>query len=152
MRKSLISILLLCFIAASCSGNDHKQPASSNAAAPSQTQQAMPQQPTATIFQSLAPVEAKQLIDSRQDLMIVDVRSPQELKEGAIANSALIPFWQILRGQQTLPRDKPLLLVCAVGGRSYAVGQILHRQGYPELYSLTGGIAAWEKAGLPLKY
>ena len=55
-------------------------------------------------------------------------------------------------GAITLPKDKPLLLVCAVGGRSYAVAQVLQHQGYGELYNLNGGIAAWKEAGLPLQY
>jgi rhodanese-related sulfurtransferase len=151
MYKSLISILLLCFLAVSCSRNDHKQKAQNTNPTASAQQAATPKL-AANVFQTLAPAQAKQLIDSRKNLFIVDVRSPQELKEGAIADSVLIPFWQILRGQQTLPKDKPLLLVCGVGGRSYAIGQVLHRKGYPEIYSLSGGIKAWKKAGLPLKY
>lgn len=150
MRNSLIPVFLLCFLAVSCSGNDHKQSVSQNANSSAAQRTASRQQ--ASVFQTLTPAQAQQLISSRKDLLIVDVRSPQELKEGAIANSVLIPMWQVVRGQQTLPRNKPLLLVCAVGGRSYAVGQLLHHQGYPEVYSLSGGIAAWKKAGLPLKY
>lgn len=146
MRNSLFAILLLCLLTSGCSGNDQQKPVSKDATPVPQSQQ------TATGFQSISPAAAKQLIESRKDLMIIDVRSPEELKEGAIANSVLIPFWQILRGQHTLPKDKPLLLICAVGGRSYAVAQVLRRQGYRELYNLNGGIEAWKKAGLPLIY
>lgn len=152
MYKPLISVILLCFLAASCSNNDHKQKASQNPKPSAAAQQAATQNQATAAFQTVSPAQAKQLIDSRKDLLIVDVRSPQELKEGSIANSVLIPFWQILRGQESLPRNKPLLLVCAIGGRSYAIGQVLHRKGYPEIFSLSGGIKAWKKAGLPLRY
>ena len=150
MRNSIFAVLMLCIFTIGCSRNNQQQQTSQNTT--TQLPPAASQQPATAGFQNIPPAEAQQLIDSRKDLMIVDVRSPQELKEGAIANSVLIPFWQILRGQYTLPKDKPLLLVCAVGGRSYAVGQVLQRRGYHELYSLSGGIDAWKKAGLPLKY
>lgn len=152
MYKTLISVILLCFLAASCSNNDHKQKTSQKTYPSAAAQQAATPNQATAVFQALSPAQAKQLIDSRKDLLIVDVRSPQELKEGSIANSVLVPFWQILRGQKTLPRNKPLLLVCAIGGRSYAIGQVLHRKGYSEIFSLSGGIKAWKKAGLPLKY
>lgn len=103
------------------------------------------------VFQSLSPQEAKALIEGRPDLALVDVREPQELYEGSIPGSQLVPFRDIAQGRLTLPKDRPLLLICAVGGRSYMVGQYFSRKGYPEIYNLSGGIAAWKQAGLPLE-
>jgi rhodanese-related sulfurtransferase len=68
-----------------------------------------------------------------------------------IPGSQLVPFGEIARGRMTLPTGRPLLLICAVGGRSYAVGQYFYRKGYPEVYNLQGGISAWKAAGLPLQ-
>jgi rhodanese-related sulfurtransferase len=101
-------------------------------------------------MQSVSPAQARELIRTRKDLLVVDVRTPGELRTGVIAGSLKVPFWAVMRGQHELPRDKALLLVCAVGGRSYAASQILVRNGYPEVYNLSGGIAAWKKAGFPL--
>lgn len=103
------------------------------------------------IFRSLSPQEAKSLIETRKDLALVDVRSPQELYEGAIPGSQLIPFTDLAQGRTTLPTGKPILLICAVGGRSYAVGQYFSGKGYGEIYNLSGGISAWKAAGLPLQ-
>ena len=58
----------------------------------------------------------------------------------------------IMRGKYSIPRDRPLLLVCAVGGRSYAAMQILASKGYHELYNVSGGIAAWKQAKLPFVF
>jgi rhodanese-related sulfurtransferase len=55
-----------------------------------------------------------------------------------------------MKGTVPLPKDKPILLVCAVGGRSYVAAQVMSRQGFQEVYNLSGGISAWVKAGLPL--
>jgi len=103
------------------------------------------------IFRALSPQEAKALIKTRKDLVLVDVRAPEELREGSIPGSQLFPFGELARGRLTLPTGKPLLLICAVGGRSYAVGQYFSGKGYGEIYNLNGGISAWRAAGLPLE-
>lgn len=92
------------------------------------------------------------MMAQRKDLRVVDVRNPDELRQGAIENSTLVPFGSLIQGRHELEPGQPLLLVCAVGGRSYAASQILLRQGFREVYNLSGGIAQWKKAGLPLKY
>ncbi len=89
---------------------------------------------------------------TRKDLMLVDLREAKELREGYIAGSQLIPMSKIAKGTEILPDDRPLLLICAVGGRSYGVGRYFSGKGYPEIYNLKGGISAWKKAGLPLQY
>ncbi|MBU0481046.1 MAG: rhodanese-like domain-containing protein [Proteobacteria bacterium] len=154
--KRIIQLLCLsfcCLAAVSCSGEkpaaEKKSavvPAARPAAAPAQ------QSRQAGIFRTISPGEAQNLIATKKDLLLVDVRNPQELREGFIANSRLVPFWEIAKGQTSLPENQPLLLICAVGGRSYAVGQFLNRKGYPEVYNLQGGISAWKAAGLPLQY
>lgn len=103
-------------------------------------------------FKSVDPAEAMKLIQSQKNIMLIDVRSPQELKEGYIEGSELIPFWDIAKGKRALPKDRPILLICAVGGRSFALGQALVKNGWSNIYSLSGGISAWKKSGLPLKY
>ena len=105
-----------------------------------------------SLFKTVTPDEAKSLIESRQDLLLVDVRGQDELYEGYIEGSMLMPLWNIIKGTQRPPKDKPILLICAVGGRSLALGQLLSRNGWNEVYNLKGGISAWKKANQPLKY
>ncbi len=100
----------------------------------------------------LTPQQVMRLIGETPDLLIVDVRSPQELQEGKLQNSVLVPFWNIMRGNYNLPNNRTILLYCAVGGRSYAAMQIMARNGYSKLYNLKGGIAQWKKEGLPVVY
>lgn len=110
------------------------------------------QQAANVSFKSIAPQEAKQLIDSKKDLLLLDVRTPQEIKsEGAIPGSRVVPLWAIFKNQIALPKDQPIMLICAVGGRSYAAGQMLKKYGHKEIYNLGGGISAWKKAGLPVQ-
>jgi rhodanese-related sulfurtransferase len=104
----------------------------------------------ASTFTSISPLEAKSLIETRTDLQLIDCRSPEEFRGGALPGSRLIPFWEFTKGNYDLPKDKPILLVCAVGGRSLAVGQLLATKGYREVYNLRGGLEAWGKQGVPL--
>jgi len=104
------------------------------------------------IFRTLTPREAQAMLAKRKDLLLIDVRGPEELREGFIVGSQLVPFTEIAKGRQSLPFDRPLLLICAVGGRSLMVGQYLSFKGHPEVYNLEGGIDNWKKTGLPLQY
>jgi rhodanese-related sulfurtransferase len=105
-----------------------------------------------TLFKTINPHEAKDLIESRKDLLLIDVRGQDELAEGYIEGSTLMPLWGIIKGSQRPPQNKPILLICAVGGRSLALGQLMSKNGWDEVYNLKGGISAWKKAKLPLKY
>jgi rhodanese-related sulfurtransferase len=101
-------------------------------------------------FKTVTPLEAKALIESRKDLLLVDVRSPEEFQGGTLPGATLIPFWEFAKGRYDLPRDKPILLICAVGGRSLACGQLLASKGYREVYNLKGGLDAWVEQRVPL--
>ena len=105
-----------------------------------------------SLFKTVTPQEAKILIENRKDLLLIDVRGQDELSEGYITGSTLMPLWDIIKGTKRPPQDKPILLICAVGGRSLALGQLMTKNGWDEVYNLKGGISAWKKAQLPLKY
>ncbi|MDD5757536.1 MAG: rhodanese-like domain-containing protein [Desulfobulbaceae bacterium] len=146
MKKKLVVIFSLFLFA--CSNNADQSGVKPNAAGSPNT----PVTTEATTYNSYSPAQCMELIQQKKDLLIIDVRSPEELREGKIENSTLIPFMDIMRGNYTIPQDRPLLLICAVGGRSYAAMQILAHKGYKEIYNLQGGIAAWKQANLPLVY
>ena len=124
----------------------------STQAVPAAQQQFPGLESSTPLFKTITPGEAQQLIDDRKDLLLVDVRGADELSEGYIEGSTLIPLWDILKGNQRPPKDKPILLICAVGGRSLALGKLMSKNGWPEIYNLKGGISAWKEAKLPVKY
>jgi len=51
----------------------------------------------------------------------------------------------------TLPKDRPLLLYCAGGYRSFIAASLLRRNGFDRVSEILGGIAAWEAAQLPVQ-
>ena len=50
-----------------------------------------------------------------------------------------------------LPTDRPLLLICHLGGRSAAAAGFLIRAGRTDVTNVAGGMDAWERAGLPVR-
>lgn len=104
------------------------------------------------VFHSITPKEALRMLNQREDIIFLDVRTPRERAGGYIPGSRLAPFGDVVGNRLELPKDKPILLVCAVGGRSYFAGQILSKKGYREVYNLSGGVKNWYKSGLPLAH
>lgn len=88
----------------------------------------------------------------REGALLLDVRSDGEWAEGHLEGAAYIPFASADFNQQlaALPKDRPVLVYCASGGRSAKAMQALNAAGHPEVYNLLGGIRAWEGAGNPV--
>ena len=63
----------------------------------------------------------------------------------------LVPTSSFMTRVGELPADRPLLVVCHVGGRSAAVTGYLLRAGRTDVVNVAGGMEAWERAGLPVR-
>jgi rhodanese-related sulfurtransferase len=94
--------------------------------------------------------EAKEMM-SRDDVVIIDVREPHEYNAGHIPNAKLIPVNSVYARREELPRDKDIIMVCAVGQRSALAAEMAAAAGLTRLYNLDGGTEAWIKAGLPIE-
>lgn len=106
---------------------------------------------SAATARDISPAEAKQLIDKTKKPFILDVRTPQERSQGYIAGSQLIPIDSVERRLAEIPKNRPIIVYCAVGSRSRAVAQGLSRLGYPEVYNLRDGIVGWSRNGYPVQ-
>ena len=82
------------------------------------------------------------LLDVREMAEFVTVRAP-----GAV----LVPTSTFMSHADELPADRPLLVVCHLGGRSAAVAGYLIRAGRTDVVNVAGGMDAWETAGLPVR-
>lgn len=103
------------------------------------------------IFRTISAAEAASIIEQNKDILILDVRTPQERKQVRISGSKLVPVGDVIRGKFETDADQPIMLVCAVGGRSYFAGKVMISKGYQEVYNLDGGIEAWRRLGLPVE-
>lgn len=83
--------------------------------------------------------------------IIVDVRTPEEFKKGAISGAKNIPVDLILNHIGELSSYQNIYLYCLSGSRSQLALAQLEAAGLPgELCSLTSGLLAWRKQGFPL--
>ncbi|MFH1217095.1 MAG: rhodanese-like domain-containing protein [Pseudomonadota bacterium] len=147
MKHFLLFLGLFLLLLSGCSNeNKHNEKPAAQGQSPTAVQQ------QAATFRSIPVAEAKKMLESRNDIKVLDIRTPEELREGALAGSTLVPFWAIMQNKLNLPLETPIMLICAVGGRSYAAGQMLSRYGYREVYNVSGGLVAWKEAGYPVKY
>ena len=82
-------------------------------------------------------------------VLVIDVRQPHEYRHGHIRGSHNVPLSQLARRMERIPRDLPVVTVCASGHRSAAAARMLLSAGY-DVENLAGGISAWSRAGLAL--
>ena len=81
------------------------------------------------------------------EALLLDVREDDEWAAGR-APTAVHAAMSGLR-QDTVPRDRPVLVLCRVGGRSAAVAAALQQLGY-DVANVDGGMLTWAAAGLPV--
>jgi rhodanese-related sulfurtransferase len=82
--------------------------------------------------------------------IILDVRNPREYAAKHIPHSLNIPLNHLQERLAELPTDRRIAVHCAGGYRSSAAASILQHHGLTNLIEMTGGLAAWESANLPL--
>ncbi|MBA7508580.1 Thiosulfate sulfurtransferase GlpE [subsurface metagenome] len=93
--------------------------------------------------------EVYQIISSNQDYIILDVRTPDEFKEGHIEGAILIPVLELDNRLGELPKDKPIITYCRSGSRSRNAANILVENGFTQIYDM-GGILDWIDKGYPV--
>src|SRR4029453_10449559 len=81
------------------------------------------------------------------DVPGMDVRGPAEGDEGHIPSAISLPMFGAGPRRDEVPRGKTCAVVCAGGLRSSAVIGALKRHGLGSFVNVTGGMAAWVKAG-----
>lgn len=101
--------------------------------------------------QRVDPATARAELGSARPPIVLDVRSVREWRDKRIEGSVNIPLSRLREHLGELPRDRRILVHCAAGYRSSIAASILQQQGVTDLIELTGGIAAWEAANLPLQ-
>ncbi len=86
------------------------------------------------------------------DALFLDVRDNQQFKNGHLIDAKNIPIKGLADKSSELSKykQKPIIVYCENGMRAGKACSVLRKAGFTDLYTLNGGIAAWEKANLPL--
>ncbi len=104
----------------------------------------------AAVAKNVNPETAFSLLNQHDDMFLLDVRTPGEYQQTRLQGARLIPIDQLVARIGELPKDRPILVYCAVGSRSAQVVNYLARRGFSELYNLYGGIYSWAQKGYPI--
>ena len=98
----------------------------------------------ANSYEQITPEQAKTIMDTEKDYVIIDARTTEEFAAGHIADSILIPEYEIAaRAEKELPDNEQLILVyCRSGRRSKIASEELVKLGYTNVKEF-GGIIDW---------
>lgn len=77
---------------------------------------------------------------------VLDVREPFEWRQAHMPFARHIPMNDVPQHLAELPQDRPIVVVCAHGSRSYSVAAWLNEQGYAAT-NLSGGVTRWVQSG-----
>ena len=86
-------------------------------------------------------------------IQLVDVRTDREFNSGYItgAKHINIASSDFVQQIEKLDQSKPIVLYCAVGGRSTAAVRMIKQLDFPVIYNFVGGMREWNSKGLPLQ-
>jgi rhodanese-related sulfurtransferase len=87
---------------------------------------------------------------NQSDGVFIDIRSHEAFKAGAIAQSRNIPVADINNKLGSLPKDKPLIIVCERGREAMRIAAKLRKSGFEKAVLMDGGLQAWMQAGMPI--
>ncbi len=96
------------------------------------------------LFEGVSYFELKRKLES-EDIVILDVRSDEEFKQRKIESDKVIniPILELRERIEEIPKNKEIVVVCAVGLRSFEATRILKGYGYENVKLLEGGMAFW---------
>jgi len=99
---------------------------------------------TKATYHKIDPGKAKEIMDSEENIVILDVRTPEEFEEERIANSVLLPDYEISQKASSTLTDKNqvILVYCRSGRRSEIAAKELVKLGFTNVYDF-GGIIDW---------
>jgi rhodanese-related sulfurtransferase len=99
---------------------------------------------------SVSTAQATQLIN-REDALVLDVRDPGEYGAGHILGAKNVPLSRLNDGELTKRKERPVIVYCEGGERASKAISALKKQGFTRVVNLTGGLRAWQQAGLPIE-
>ena len=143
MKKILYIIsVILCIFLTAC-GNDSSIGIIGGADGP--TSIIVSDKGEKAMYEQITPEEAKKIMDSGEEHIILDTREQDEFNEGHIAGAILIPYTEIEnKAEEMLPdKDKLILVYCRSGRRSKIAAESLSKLGYTNVKEF-GGIIDWK--------
>jgi glyoxylase-like metal-dependent hydrolase (beta-lactamase superfamily II)/rhodanese-related sulfurtransferase len=108
------------------------------------------ERPVARI-EPIGPGDLALLLEGEEAPLVLDVRRASEHAEAHIAGSLHIPYGDLARRLDELPRDRVLATICKGGKRSGLAASVLQREGYSTIHVARGGVGTWQQEGRPVE-
>lgn len=105
----------------------------------------------AAAAKNITSVQARELVTKNKNVVLVDVRTPEEFRQARLHGAILIPLAELERRVKEIPRNRPLLVYCSVGARSASAAGVLSARGYNEVYQMSDGLVGWYRNGYPIE-
>jgi len=109
----------------------------------------------AQLIYKIRTVNAAQAIGliNREAAVVVDVCEPNEFQTGHLPDAINMPLTKLAKNIGTLNKHKakPIVVACRTGNRSMKGAIMLKKGGFENVYSLSGGLTAWQKDNLPVE-
>lgn len=95
---------------------------------------------------------ATRLMNNHDDVLIIDIRSAADFKNGHIKGAKNIPLNEFASGINDYSefKDKAVLIYCNSGNTATRAIKLLKKANFAQINNLEGGIAAWKEANMPL--
>lgn len=87
----------------------------------------------------------KEILETKKDIVLIDVREPHEYDAGHIPGVPLIPMNTIPGKMSELDKDKEYLFICRSGNRSHQVAHYLKANGFSNVQNFYGGLLSWKE-------
>ena len=97
------------------------------------------------MIKQITPIEAQKMLNSGENVRLIDVREQWEYNIAKIENSELMPLSSFQIHLQKLDPDENYIISCHHGNRSYQVCAFLVQNGFKNVSNLYGGIDAWSR-------
>lgn len=102
----------------------------------------------------LSPDEFQNKMNSTEQYTLLDVRTNMEVQDGHLKGMTHIDWFEDnfdKRVQKNIPKDQPVFVYCAIGGRSVEATEKLAEMGYEKVYDLDGGYNRWFEQQKPIE-
>lgn len=98
-------------------------------------------------YQTLEPEAYRAALGAADDPLLLDCRTPEEFGGGALPEALNYDYLdrEFVYRVDSLPRDRPVFVYCARGGRSAQAAELLEEIGFEEVYNLEGGLLGLEE-------
>jgi rhodanese-related sulfurtransferase len=105
---------------------------------------------TVPALPAIAVRNLKAKLDANAPIILLDVRTPEEFTNGHVAGARSLPLPELATRLDELAKDAAIYCICLWDGRSQRACDLLQRAGFTNVFDVTGGMAAWQQAGLPI--